>query len=419
MPTSASDLSASSAANATPNAATIRPLAGIRILEFTHAVMGPSCGMILGDLGAEVVAIEPLGGSPTRSLKGFGSGYFPYFGRSKKSLCLDLKSADGLAIAHRLVAKADVLIENFAPGTMDRLGLGYAAMQGLNPKLIYCAMKGFLSGPYEDRPALDEVVQMMGGLAYMTGPTGTPLRAGTSVVDITGGMFGVIGILAALRERELKGTGQLIKSSLFETTAFLMGQHLAWATIAQTPIPPMPERVSAWAIYQVFQTLDMPVFIGVISDKHWTSFCRAFDCEELLLRPEFKTNNLRLEAQQLLLPDLKHMLAQLSSAEVMARCERAAIPFAQVAKPEDLFDDPQLNQGHGLEQMDFPGGQVGKLPRLPLEWNGQRIPTNGAAPKAGEHSREVLHTWLGIAPNEVADLIEKNTIRIPNPEAQE
>lgn len=389
----------------------IRPLLGLKVLEFTHAVMGPSCGMILGDLGGEVVAIEPLDGTPTRTLKGFGSGYFPYFGRSKKSLCLDLKSAEGLAIARRLVAKADILIENFAPGTMDRLGLGYEDTKSLNPRLIYCAMKGFLSGPYEHRPALDEVVQMMGGLAYMTGPSGRPLRAGTSVVDIAGGMFGVIGILAALRERDLTGTGQLIKSSLFETTAFLMGQHLAWSTISQSPIPPMPERVSAWAIYQVFTTVDQPVFIGVISDRHWESFCRVFGREDLLLRAEFKTNNLRIAAQELLLPDLKLMLSQLSSAVVMAKCEEAGIPFAPIAKPEDLFDDPQLNQGQGLETIRFPGGQRGKLPRLPLEWNDQRIPSNGQPPKVGEHSTEVLSSWLNLTPTEVAGLTAKHIIR--------
>ena len=389
----------------------IRPLLGLKILEFTHAVMGPSCGMILGDLGGEVVAIEPLDGTPTRSLKGFGSGYFPYFGRSKKSLCLDLKTTEGLAIARRLVAKADILIENFAPGTMDRLGLGYEDTKSLNSRLIYCAMKGFLSGPYEHRPALDEVVQMMGGLAYMTGPSGRPLRAGTSVVDIAGGMFGVIGILAALRERDLSGTGQLIKSSLFETTAFLMGQHLAWSTISQSPIPPMPERVSAWAIYQVFTTIDQPVFIGVISDRHWESFCRAFGREDLLLRAEFKTNNLRIAAQQLLLPDLKLMLSQLSSAVVMAKCEEASIPFAPIAKPEDLFDDPQLNQGQGLETIRFPGGQRGKLPRLPLEWNDQRISSNGQPPKVGEHSHEVLSSWLNLTPTEMAGLTAKNIIR--------
>lgn len=389
----------------------IRPLLGLKVLEFTHAVMGPSCGMILGDLGGEVVAIEPLDGTPTRTLKGFGSGYFPYFGRSKKSLCLDLKSAEGLAIARRLVAKADILIENFAPGTMDRLGLGYEDTKSLNPRLIYCAMKGFLSGPYEHRPALDEVVQMMGGLAYMTGPSGRPLRAGTSVVDIAGGMFGVIGILAALRERDLTGTGQLIKSSLFETTAFLMGQHLAWSTISQSPIPPMPERVSAWAIYQVFTTVDQPVFIGVISDRHWESFCRVFGREDLLLRAEFKTNNLRIAAQELLLPDLKLMLSQLSSAVVMAKCEEAGIPFAPIAKPEDLFDDPQLNQGQGLETIRFPGGQRGKLPRLPLEWNDQRIPSNGQPPKVGEHSTEVLNSWLNLTPTEVAGLTAKHIIR--------
>lgn len=389
----------------------MKPLAGLKVLELTHAVMGPSCGMILGDLGAEVVYVEPLEGSPTRTLKGFGSGYFAYFGRSKKSLCLDLKSDEGLALARQLLAKADVLVENFAPGTMERLGLGYEDLRASHPRLIYCALKGFLSGPYERRTAMDEVVQMMGGLAYMTGPSGRPLRAGTSVIDISGGMFGVIGILAALRERDRSGLGQLVKSALFETTAFLMGQHLAWSVISETPIPPMPERVSAWSIYQVFDTLDEPVFIGVISDKHWQAFCTAFGRQDWLERAEFKTNNLRIDARELLLPEVKTMLSQRRRADVMALCEAAEIPFAQVARPEDLFDDPQLNEGGGLERTEFPAGQVGKLPRLPLEWNGERLPSQHQPPRPGQHSREILEQWLGLSQDAINELIDKQRVK--------
>lgn len=381
-----------------------QPLKGLKVLEFTHAVMGPSCGMILGDLGADIVLVEPLEGSPTRTLKGFGSGYFPYFGRSKKSVCLDLKQKQGLDLARELVARADILIENFAPGTMDRLGLGYEALRELNPRLIYCSMKGFLSGPYEQRAALDEVVQMMGGLAYMTGPAGQPLRVGTSVIDITGGMFGVIGILAALRERDQSGEGQFIKSSLFETTAFLMGQHMAWSTIAQTPIPPMPERVSAWSVYQIFATRDEPLFIGIISDKHWAAFCTHFDRADLLQRAEYQTNNLRIDAREQLLPEIKTLLSTYTRAEAMERCEKAGIPFAPIAKPEDLFDDPHLNEGGALEAMQFPGGQTGKLPRLPLEWNGQRIPAKSPTPKRGEHNHEVLKDWLGYSDEFLAQI---------------
>jgi crotonobetainyl-CoA:carnitine CoA-transferase CaiB-like acyl-CoA transferase len=389
----------------------MKPLAGVKVLELTHAVMGPSCGMILGDLGAEVVYVEPLEGSPTRTLKGFGSGYFPYFGRSKKSLCLDLKSDEGRTLARQLLAKADVLVENFAPGTMERLGLGYEDVAASHPRLVYCSLKGFLSGPYERRTAMDEVVQMMGGLAYMTGPSGRPLRAGTSVIDITGGMFGVIGILAALRERDATGRGQLVKSALFETTAFLMGQHLAWSVISETPIPPMPERVSAWSIYQVFDTLDEPVFIGIISDKHWQAFCTAFGRQDWLKRAEFKTNNLRIDARELLLPELKTMLSMRRRADVMALCEQAEIPFAPIARPEDLFDDPQLNQGGGLELTEFPGGQVGKLPRLPLEWNGERLPSQRQPPRPGQHSREILQEWLDLSQDAINELIDKQRVK--------
>ena len=166
------------------------PLSGIRVVEFSHMVMGPSCGLVLGDLGAEVVKVEPIPqGDNTRRLVGAGAGFFAAFNRNKKSLVLDLKTDKGVAFAKKLIGHSDVLTENFRPGGLDALGLGYEALKEDHPGLIYCSLKGFLAGPYENRAALDEVVQMMGGLAYMTGPPGRPLRAGTSVNDIMGGMF--------------------------------------------------------------------------------------------------------------------------------------------------------------------------------------------------------------------------------------
>ncbi len=244
------------------------------MLEFTHAVMGPSAGLILADLGAEIIRIEPSPeGDHTRRLKGFGTGYYTFFNHNKKSLAVNLKTEAGLKIVNKLLGTADALIENFAPGTMDRLGLGYEAVSARNPRLIYCSLKGFMDGPYANRSALDEVVQMMSGLAYMTGPPGQPLRAGASIVDIMGGTFGAVAILAALRERDETGEGQLVQTGLFETAAYIMGQHMAYAAISQQPVPPMPARISPWAVYRLFTSRDgQLVFIGITSDKHWLAF---------------------------------------------------------------------------------------------------------------------------------------------------
>ena len=261
-------------------------LSGIRVLEFCHTIMGPTAGLILADLGADVIKIEPADGDTTRRLIGFGAGFFPTFNRNKRSLAIDLKAPEGRDLLYRLAATADVVVENYAPGTMDRLGCGYADLSKINPRLIYCALKGFLSGPYEHRPALDEVVQFMAGLAYMTGPPGQPLRAGASVVDIMGGMFAVIGIQAALRERETTGRGQFIKSALFESTAFLMAQHMAGEAATGRPPPPMPAREGAWGIYEPFETRDgEQIFVGLTSDRQWRRFCDHFKRHDLLQDP--------------------------------------------------------------------------------------------------------------------------------------
>ncbi len=367
------------------------PLTGLRVLEFTHAVMGPTTGLLLADMGAEVIHVEPPEGDSTRRLKGFGAGYFTFYSRNKKSLAIDLKSPQGIAIIHTLVPQVDIIVENFGPGTMDRLGLGYPTLSQLNERLIYCSLKGFLPGPYEHRHAMDEVVQMMGGLAYMTGRPGDPLRAGTSVIDITGGMFGFIGILLALHERHLTGKGKLVRSALFETTAFLMGQHMAYGAITQTPVPPMPARVSAWSIYRIFDTRDGgQVFVGIISEKHWERFCRAFGRLEWLENPDLADNNHRIAAANWFLPQVEALMRAFDKADIMQRCEEAGIPFAPIARPEDLFDDPQLNQNDSLLPVQLPDGRTCKLPNFPLDYGGARAALRSSPPTIGAHTREVL-----------------------------
>lgn len=388
------------------------PLAGIRVLEFTHAVMGPAAGLVLADLGAEVIRIEPAPeGDPTRRLKGFGTGYYTFYNRNKKSLVVNIKTDEGRAIIHALIPQTDILIENFAPGTMERLGYGYETLCELNPRLIYCTLKGFMSGPYEKRPALDEVVQMMSGLAYMTGPPGQPLRAGASIVDIMGGTFGALAALVALRERDQTGKGMYVKNGLFETAAFIMGQHMAYAAISQELVPPMPARVSAWAIYRVFETGDGgQVFVGVTSDKHWEQFCRAFGREDLLADDTLATNSQRISARDRLLPELETMFARMTKEEVIHLCDEAGIPFSPIARTEDLFDDPQLNEGGSLLEVTLPDGRATKLPRLPMLIGTHDLGLRNEAPQVGEHTREILQTLVGYNAKQIQKLIDTEIV---------
>lgn len=384
------------------------PLAGLRVIEFTHMVMGPTVGHILAGLGAEIVRVEPIGGDRTRRLLGSGSGYFPMYNRGKQSICLDLKDPQGLAVASDLVASADILVENFRPGALDRLGLGYEPCSAGNPRLIYCSEKGFLPGPYEDRTALDEVAQMMGGLAYMTGPPGQPLRAGASVIDVTGGMFGVIGILAALEERHRTGKGQKVVASLFETTAYLVGQHMAQFAVTGKPAAPMPARVSAWAIYDVFQTQDEPVFIGVVTDPLWEKFCNLFGLDDLWADESLRENNARVEARSRILPEVRAMIAGMTASEVIAKLEGTGLPFAPIGKPEELFDDPQLAAG-GLEDVTLDSGEQVRLPTIPLEMGGARIGSAQTLPAPGQDARAVL-AGLGYDKTRIAELLSAKAV---------
>ena len=367
------------------------PLKGIKVTEFTHMIMGPAVGAILADLGAEVIRIEPVTGDKTRLLPGSGIGFFTSFNRNKRSIALDIKSDQGKDIALKLIQESDVLIENFRPGTMERLGFGYEDLKPLNNRLIYCSAKGFLQGPYENRTALDEIAQMMGGLAHMTGPIGQPLRAGSSVIDIMGGMFGVIGILAACEQLKTTGRGQKITSALFENVAYLMTQHMAQYAITGEAVPPMPVRKSVWAIYEVFQTKgDEQVFVGVVSDAQWQSFCKAFDLLELLDNSDLNENAGRVEHRDLIIPIITETFKQYTKLELMQKLEETGLPFAPISKPEDLFEDPHLNASDGLVAIDLPeGGQV-KLPTLPIEMDGNRFGVRYQPSQPGEHTREIL-----------------------------
>jgi crotonobetainyl-CoA:carnitine CoA-transferase CaiB-like acyl-CoA transferase len=381
-----------------------QPLAGIRVLEFTHMVMGPSAGLILADLGADVIRVEPLGGDPTRSLKGSGAGYFAMYNRNKRSICLDLKTEQGIGLARRLVHSMDVVVENFRPGTLERLGLGYSSLSQDNPELIYCAAKGFLSGPYENRTALDEVAQMMGGLAYMTGPPGRPLRAGASVIDVTGGMFGVIGILALLERRRRSGGGGRVSCSLFETTAFLVGQHIAQLAVTDQAAAPMPARISAWAVYDVFDTADgQQIFVGVVSDSQWQSLCAAFDLEDFAADPMLATNNQRITQRERILPRIHALFATRARDALLAQLESIGLPVAKIARPEDLLQDEHLIAGRGLLEMTLPDGKPARLPALPLELDGQRCELRRNPGRAGEDSRAVLRE-IGVTDEQFTEL---------------
>lgn len=388
-------------------------LKGLKVVEFTHMVMGPAAGLSLADLGADVIKVEPVTGDKTRRLRGSGSGYFPMYNRNKRSLAIDLKSERGRELVLELVDQSDVFIENFRPGALEKLGFGYADLSERNRRLVYCSEKGFLPGPYDHRTALDEVAQMMGGLAYMTGPPGRPLRAGASVIDVTGGMFGTIAILAALQSRNVTGQGCHVSASLFETTAFLVGQHMAQFAVTGSPAAPMPTRVSAWAVYDVFDVKnDEKVFVGVVSDTQWRTFCAAFELTAFANDESLAENNDRVARRDEIMPELRKVFAGFNKGELMEKLELLGLPFAPIQKPEDLFDDVHLRANGGLLDMTIPDGGEISLPALPIAIDGVRPRLMLNPPKIGEHTRQVLQD-LGVEEEELARLFSQGLVGEP------
>ncbi|WP_332827540.1 CaiB/BaiF CoA transferase family protein [Ramlibacter sp.] len=391
-----------------------QPLQGLRVVEFTHMVMGPTCGMVLADLGAEVIKVEPVDGDRTRRLLGAGAGFFPMFNRNKKSIGLDLHQPEGAQLARELCASADVVAENFKPGTMEKYGLDYASLSATNPKLIYATCKGFLPGPYDHRTALDEVVQMMGGLAYMTGRPGDPLRAGTSVNDIMGGLFGAIGVLGALIQRGITGRGMEVQSALYENNVFLMGQHMLQYAVTGKPAAPLPARDNPWAVYDVFTVRDgEQIFLAAVSDAQWVKFCDVLGFPDLKAEPGLATNNQRVEQRPRLLATLRERLAPRAAAELAAAMERAGLPFAPIRKPEDLLEDEHLLATGGLADITLPdgdkAGQTVKTTLLPFTLEGGRLGVRLQPPRLGEHSRELLGA-AGYSDDRIDDLRRRGVI---------
>ena len=388
------------------------PYEGIRVVEFTHMVMGPTCGMVLADLGAEVIKVEPIGhgheGDNTRKLLGSGAGFFPMFNRNKKSLALDLKTPEGKEAALRLIATADIVCENFKPGAMKKLGLDYESLKKLNPRLIYVSLKGFLPGPYEHRTALDEVVQMMGGLAYMTGRRGDPLRAGTSVNDIMGGMFGAMGAMAALAQRAQTGEGQEVQSALFENNVFLVAQHMMQYQVTGQAAAPMPERISAWAVYDVFVVKDgEQIFLAVVSDTAWKIFCDAFNYPDLLQDPRLLTNNDRVRARDWLIPMLRKRLQVFSAGHLSEVFEKNSLPYAPITAPHELLQDPHLHATGGLAPVSLNDGRKIHTVLLPLSMNQSRLKVRHSAPHLGQHNESLLSS-LGYNSAEIQKLSHPN-----------
>ena len=367
------------------------PLDGVRVVEMTHMVMGPTCGMILAQLGAEVIKVEPPAGDKTRSLGGMGTSFFPLFNRGKPSVVLDFNKAEDREIMDRLLASADVFLENFRDGQLEKQGLGGEQLRKKHPHLIIAGHKGFLSGPYEHRPALDDDMQIMSGLAAMTGTRERPQRVGSSANDIMGGMFGVISILAALyQKRGGNNNGADIRIGLFENCLFLVAQHMVEYEMTGRKPRSMPEREHAWPIYDIFETSGGDrIFIGVVTEGHWHSFCREFGLNEFADDPTLRNTTDRILARARIIPRVAQEIRRWDVSELSAKLDALNICFSPINRPEDLLHDPHVLRPGGLVQNIDVDGKPFRVPALPVEWNGSNIGEGLKVPVLGADTESV------------------------------
>jgi crotonobetainyl-CoA:carnitine CoA-transferase CaiB-like acyl-CoA transferase len=392
------------------------PLDGLRVLELGHIVAGPSAGLLFADLGADVIKVERPGeGDQSRGMPAGNSANFHFLNRNKRSVTIDLKgSSEGRDLFLRFVKGSDIVIDNFSYGAVEALGLGYDVLSAANPGIIYLAVKGFLPGPYEARPFLDELAQMSAGLAFMTGPRGQPMRAGASIVDVGAAAYGVIAVLAALQQRARTGRGQKITSGLYETTVYWVGQWLASYAATGEPSVPMPEMRQGtrmgWGIYQLFMAADeQQVFIGITSNAHWERFCKEFTLDDLLADEALNDNAKRVAARGWLPKRIGEEMRRYPSAELAERLERARVPFAPLRRPDQLVDDPHLNAARQFMETPLPGRGLAKLPKMPVRSTAFEFGLRRPAPALGEHTREVLQE-LGLSTDEIDALASRRVI---------
>lgn len=376
-----------------------KPLEGVRVVEFSHMIFGPCCGLFLGLLGAEIIKVEPPGGDKTRDLTGMGASFFPTFNRGKSSLTLDLTTPEGTTALASLLSTSDILIENFRDQSLDKMGLHPDKLKAKYPRLITIACKGFLEGPYKNRSALDEVVQMMTGLAYMTGPPGNPLRIGSSANDIMGGLFGAYSAIAALRERDESGKGKNIRVGLFENSLLLVAQHMVQYEMLGVEPEPMPNRAFSWPVYDIFSTADnRDIFVGAVTDGQWEVLCKLLGKEDLLEDPRLQTRMDQINARHWTKPIFTDAIKAFEFGWLSSAFQKAGIPFAPVARPAEMYDDPQAQAAGGLPISKFVDGKQIRVPGMPIEIDSSRVGTNFDIPGVGQDNHSILKR-LGFDPD--------------------
>lgn len=381
-----------------------KPLEGVRVIEFSHMIFGPCCGLFLGFLGAEVIKVEPPGGDKTRNLTGMGASFFPTFNRGKKSITVDTNTLKGKTVLDKLLSSSDIVIENFRDQSLGKMGLEPEELKAKYPRLITVSCKGFLEGPYKDRSALDEVVQMMTGLAYMTGPPGNPLRIGSSANDIMGGLFGAYAAIAALRERDLSGEGRNVRVGLFENSLLLVAQHMVQYEMLGVEPEPMPNRAFSWPVYDIFSTADgRDIFVGAVTDGQWEVLCKILDKEDLLADHRLQTRMDQINARHWTKPIFMEAIKNFDFDTLTSKFQKVGIPFAPVARPAEMYDHPQAKAAGGLPISTSADGREIRIPGMPLEIDKSRVGTEFDIPGVGQDNVSIL-TELGFNMEYIQDV---------------
>ncbi|RKL61245.1 CoA transferase [Thermoanaerobacteraceae bacterium SP2] len=390
------------------------PLSGVKVLDLSRVLAGPYCSMILADLGADVVKVEmPKKGDDSRAFGPFVNGesaYFMSINRNKKSITLNLKAPKGKEIFKNLVKKFDVVLENFRPGTMERLGLGYDVLKKINPGLIYAACSGYgQTGPYTDRPAYDAVIQAMGGLMSITGfPEGRPTRVGASIADITAGLFTTIGIMAALVKRKSTGEGDMVDIAMLDSIVAVLENAIARYEITGKVPGPIGNRHPSITPFESFRVSDGEIMVAVGNDDLWAKFCQAIDKPELIDEPKFKTNPQRVENYDALKPILQSVMAQKSVDEWILILEKAGVPCSPINTIDRVVNHPQVMARDMIVKIHHPTAGEIKIPGSPLKFNNAKVIFN-PAPILGQHTDEILKELLNMNENEI-NMLRNNEI---------
>jgi CoA:oxalate CoA-transferase len=377
-------------------------LDGIRVLDFSHALAGPYCTLLLADYGAEIYKLESRAGDMGRGwgppFAGGESAFFLGLNRGKRGISIDLKQKEGLDLCARLIDRMDVLIENFRPGAMDRLGLGYEAVHKRNPRLVYCSISGYgQQGPSRDEAAMDLVVQGSSGLLSITGTAaGESVRCGYGVTDVTAGLFAVIGILLALRARDRTGRGQFVDVSMLDSMISTMTSN--YMSYLQSGVVPQPMGTTFPTVvpYGVLPTRDRAVAIAVGSEKLWATFCRTIERPELEQHPDYRTNAARIENRAVLEPLLEEIFRERPAAEWIERLQGAGVPASLVRNFEDVLEHPQSAVREMFPTLSHPTAGPHRVTGTPIKLSETPGAPSEPAPLLGQHSMAALQELLGL-----------------------